>query len=76
MTIGRRHDGTILFEGRLDANELNNLYLTLNVFDRALLTDAGGPTSDGPHDWLLVLEMLFRRLHEQQQEATATKAIA
>lgn len=54
--------GDIVFRGRFTAHDFVKLHLT--PFDRALLDDIS--KSDATEaDWLLGLEMLFRRAKEQ-----------
>jgi len=53
----------IKFDGEVHAFDL--VKLSLDNFDRALLDDVNNDTSATAADYLLVLEMLFRRLQEQ-----------
>lgn len=54
----------ITFNGELKLREIANL--RLNKLDRALLDDVGSDTKASPADYLLLLEMLFRRSAEQE----------
>lgn len=56
-----RMEETITFSGSLTLREIANL--KLNAFDRRLLDECG--TSNMAEDFLLALEMLFRRHREQ-----------
>lgn len=51
----------IHFSGTVSASDL--ITLRLDSFDRMLLDDCS--RSNKSHDWLLLLEMIFRRLNEQ-----------
>lgn len=54
-------DEVIRFSGEITLREIGNL--NLDAFDRKLLDECG--TSKKAEDWLLALEMLFRRQREQ-----------
>lgn len=56
-------DEVISFRGEVRASDL--IHLRLNGPDRALLDDINGDTSATHADYLLGLEMLFRRHAEQ-----------
>lgn len=56
-------DEVISFRGEVRASDL--LRLRLDGFDRSLLHDINGDTKATPADYLLGLEMLFRRHAEQ-----------
>jgi hypothetical protein len=62
MELRRDVDGSIVFCGRFNAADL--LRIRLDPFDRALLDDCGAEGRTAA-DWLLALEMLFRRAREQ-----------
>lgn len=56
-------DETISFHGEIRMSELARL--RLNTLDRALLFDVCEDEKATPADYLLVLEMIFRRSAEQ-----------
>jgi hypothetical protein len=56
-------NGSLIFHGRVSKKDMTEL--TLDRLDRALLDDVGSDTKATAADYLLVLEMLFRRHHEQ-----------
>ena len=56
-----RMDEVISFQGKITMREIERL--TLDSFDRLLLDECG--SSNKAEDWLLALEMLFRRQREQ-----------
>lgn len=56
-----RMDEVITFSGKITLREIGNL--NLDAFDRKLLDECG--SSKKAEDWLLALEMLFRRQREQ-----------
>ena len=56
----------ITFSGKLNLREIANL--RLNELDRALLEDVGSDVKASPADYLLLLEMLFRRSAEQENK--------
>lgn len=58
----------IRFEGELSMDDL--VRLDLSPFDRALINGSGAAASD----YLLVLEMLFRRIEEQQRQGSVSPA--
>lgn len=60
------HDNVIRFSGEITPRDL--VQLKLDKFDTRLLRDIDG-SSAPPADYLLVLEMLFRRYAEQQEDA-------
>lgn len=60
-------DEIISFRGELRASDL--LRLPLSAFDRALLEEISGDTKAEPADYLLGLEMIFRRYAEQLPNA-------
>jgi hypothetical protein len=66
MRLERNADGDILFSGEVSASDFANL--KLDHFDRALLDDCGSKDGSAA-DWLLALEMLFRRISEQRADA-------
>lgn len=57
------HDDVISFRGEVRISDL--VRLRLNAFDRALLEDINGDTKATSADYLLGLEMIFRRHAEQ-----------
>lgn len=57
-------DEVITFGGELRMREI--VSLRLNELDRALLEDVGSDAKASPADYLLLLEMLFRRSAEQE----------
>lgn len=56
-------DEVISFRGEVRASDL--LKLRLDPLDRSLLDDVGGDSKATPADYLLALEMIFRRFAEQ-----------
>jgi hypothetical protein len=56
----------LVFKGRISMHELANL--RLDRMDSALLDDVGGDGKATAADYLLALEMLFRR-HAEQSHA-------
>lgn len=66
MQIERNPFGTISFSGTIEVNDL--ITLDLDPTDLALLREVDADTEATMADYLLVLEMLFRR-HQEQHEA-------
>ena len=62
-----RMDEVISFRGEVRMSDLARL--RLNVLDHALLDDVGGDEKATPADYLLTLEMIFRRHAEQTPNA-------
>ena len=62
-----RLDEVISFRGEVRMSELSRL--RLNKLDRALLDDVGADEKATPADYLLTLEMIFRRHAEQAPNA-------
>lgn len=62
-----RMDKVISFRGEVRMSDLERL--RLNMLDRALLNDVGGDEKATPADYLLTLEMIFRRHAEQSPNA-------
>lgn len=58
--------GDLQFSGTVAMTDFENL--RLSRFDEAVLADCGGPTTTAA-DFLLGLELVFRRLMEQAKEA-------
>ena len=67
-----RLDEVISFRGEVRHSDIVRLRLT--GIDRALLDDVGGDPKATPSDFLLTLEMLFRRNEEQATNAQVTGA--
>jgi hypothetical protein len=67
--MARLPDGSLTFSGRIDAIEFVRLNLTPH--DRALLEDCGSHDRTAA-DRLLALELLFRRIAEQQFDIAST----
>lgn len=61
-------DEIVKFKGEFSMRDLENLNLT--KFDHALLRQCGASTL--AEDWLLALEMLFRRHRQASGEAKGT----
>ena len=64
MELYKEHDGSIVFKGRIDGYDLQST--PLDIIDIRLLKSVSGGSCA---DWLLGLEVLFRRI----KEALATK---
>jgi len=62
-------DEVISFRGEVRTSDL--IRLRLSNFDRALLEDINGDARATPADYLLGLEMIFRRHAEQVPNALA-----
>lgn len=60
-------DEVISFRGEVRMSDLARL--RLNMLDRALLNDVGRDEKSTPADYLLTLEMIFRRHAEQEPNA-------
>ena len=62
MRMFRNTDGDLCFDGIISANEL--IRVNFDAIDHAVINSIGvdGTTAA---DWLLGLEILFRRMHEQ-----------
>ncbi len=67
-----RMDEVISFRGEVRMSDLARL--RLNGLDHALLDDVGGDEKATPADYLLTLEMIFRRHAEQAPNQTAKRA--
>ena len=67
--IMKNCDGTIEFHGHIDFNRAVTL-LELSLFDMALMREVDKDKAATISDYLLVLEMLFRR-HEEFLEKEA-----
>lgn len=61
--------GTLKFHGEF--TQLDLVRLKLTTLDQALLDDVGGGTDTTASDYLLALEMLFRRAQEQNKKGAA-----
>ena len=61
MTLFKERDG---IKAYIEISDSDIVRLTLDSFDRALMGDVG--LSAPPEDLLLVFEMLFRRINEQE----------
>lgn len=64
---GDMTDEIISFRGEVRISEIEQLQL--DPLDRALLDDVGRGTEVTASDYLLALEMIFRRLSEQMPSA-------
>lgn len=62
FNIKKEHEG-ITFSGSISSFDIDKVYSKLNSLDRALLLDQNYL----PEDYLLVLEMLFRRIWESKR---------
>ncbi len=67
IQMNRTMHGDIQFSGKIDAHDL--FKLKLDPVDQMVLDDCSKPTATGA-DWLLGLELIFRRLNEQSNPAT------
>ena len=65
-----RMDEVISFQGKITLRDIENL--NLNSFDRLLLDECS--SSNKAEDWLLAVEMLFRRQREQTSNVELTGA--
>lgn len=63
MRLERTMEGDLLFSGSVSVADF--AHLRLDNLDRALLDDCNGEARSAA-DWLLALEMLFRRMSEQR----------
>lgn len=64
------HGGLIKFSGQIDAEELARLYL--DPADRKILNEIEFGSSMA--DWLLALQIIFRRLEKQEARRQARQA--